>query len=266
MLTFVLICFLLKILEGGYSLSAPLTPIPKPLSARQTVIAQAKAQAQTQAGSKVDVAPMPLRARNGDQRESPCADSLAAAVDKNTKQTRLRSKKQTEKCDGNQAGTSSMCSIEATGGNLEVESSAATSTNLAASTHGPIALTSVSPSPSPSSSSSTSSSSSSSFSATSIGPGTALKGSYPLSVLDDGLRSDHVTNIPSDLPNLITDANAAFTPAVVSVFCAGDMTSDPNGTPSGLRIFSVPVLSYSYSTNSNLIFAQENGDGGLVKG
>lgn len=262
-------CFLLKILEGGYSLSAPLTPIPKPLSARQTVIAQAKASGQTQAGSKVDVAPMSLRARNGDQRESPCADVLAAAVDRNTKQTRLRSKKQTEKCDGNQAGSSSMCSTEATGGHLDVESSATTSINVGeeipASMRGPIALASVSPPP-------PSSSSSSSFSATSTGPGTgtALEGSYPLSVRDDGLRSDHVNNVTSDLSNHITDADtvtgASSTPAVVSTSCAGDITSDQNVTPSGLRIPPVPAPSYSYSTNSGLMFAQENGDGGLVKG
>ena len=218
---------------------------------------------------------MSLRTRPADQRELPVSDALAATVAKNTKQTRGKSKKQTEISDGSQVGSSSMSASEALRSALDVDKPCGATFNdiggkVPASATVAVSVTSVS---SPSSSSSLSS---------------AIKeaehqhqyqqqhpGSDPLSARDHDHRPDQVANVPSDQSNPLADtattgaasasASASATAAIVSTSCTGDLHAVHDSTAStGQRVSLAP--SYTYSQESRTMFAQENGDGGLVKG
>jgi hypothetical protein len=260
---------LFKVLEGGYSLSSPLIPAAKPLSARQTVIAQAKAQAH--AGWKNE-APMSLRTRPADHRELPVSDALTAAVAKNAKQSRGKSKKQTEISDGCQAGSSSTSGSEAPRSGFDVDKPIAATLNdvgekVPASVSGPVTVASVSPLPC-----------SSSLSFTTKEPKHQHQLQQHLESArdhDHDLRPDHVASVPSDQPNPLTDtatatvttatANSIAAAAIVSTSCTGDLpTVHVSNASSGQRVSLSP--SYTYSQESRTMFAQENGDGGLVKG
>ena len=240
-------------------MSSPLTPAAKPLSARQTVIAQAKAQAH--AGSKVE-APMSLRTRPADQRELPVSDALTAALAKNAKQSRGKSKKQTEISDGSQSGSSSMSASELLQSPLDANKHfGATrddvSEKVPASAGVPVTAASVSPPPPPSSSP---------LSLTTKEPEHQQQQQHPVpdtsSARDHDHRPDQAANVPSDQSNFLT---TSATTAIVSTSCTDDpSTAHVSNASSGQRMSLSP--SYTYSQESRTMFAQENGDGGLVKG
>ena len=225
---------------------------------------------------------MSLRTRPADQRELPLSDTLTAAVAKNAKQSRGKSKKQTEISDGSQAGSSSMSAIEALRSSLDVDKPIAATLDdvgekVPASVIGPVSVISVSPLPF-----------SLSLSFTTKEQEHQHQnqhqlqqhlGSDPSSARDHDHdhRPDHVASVPSDQSDPLTDtvttatatatasASASATAAIVSTSRTDDLsTVHVSNASSSQRVYL--AASYTYSQESRTMFAQENGDGGLVKG
>jgi hypothetical protein len=219
---------------------------------------------------------MSLRTRPADQRELPVSDALTAAVAKNAKQSRGKSKKQTEISDGSQAGLSSMSASEALRSGFDVDKPIAATLDdvgekVSASVSGPVTVASVSPLPC---------SSSLSFTTKEQEHQHQLQqhlGSDPSSARDNDHdhRPDHVACVLSDQPDPLTDtdtvttatatATASATAAIVSTSRTGDIPTVHDSIASSSQRVSL-AASYTYSQQSCTMFAQENGDGGLVKG